>query len=63
MVDKLVSQTIKASLAVQIITTLVTLDGIRLKLLPQDMILKDLDYRNSGSISRRFLLLLGYWCC
>ena len=42
MVDKLVSQTIKASLVVQIFTTLVTLDGIRLKLLPQDMILKEI---------------------
>ena len=42
MVDKLVLKTIKASLWVQIITTLISLDGFRYDVDPKDAILKEI---------------------
>lgn len=42
MVDKLVLKTIKASLWVQIITTLISLDGFRFSVDPKDAILKEI---------------------
>ena len=42
MVDKLVKQTITFSLWVQIITTVVSLDGFRYDVKPEDAILKEI---------------------
>ena len=42
MVDKLVEKTINYSLGIQIITTLISLDGFRFTLIPQDYILKEI---------------------
>ena len=42
MLDKLVKQSIHLSLFVQIVTTLISLDGFLIKLNPKDQVLKDI---------------------